>query len=231
MTLNISKLESIYIYIYIYIYITYINHTFLCYSKFLHILCDHPYIYYRRLNKRFTTVLHERSFPSPCQLPVAILYVPISYALCVPRSRHSSVNIRGLTEISRCRVWQTDIVATMMCSFLYGGNLWIDFDLPCRHFRWRYKQSNIENTIKFLLITLWYTVRYWVWIYVSLKVYIYIYIYIYKYHTFLFLLLISPHSLRLSVYQLSPSKLEFHNSPAIVIVSFTMPVASGDFFA
>ena len=46
---------------------------------------------------------------------------------------------------------------------------------------------------------------------------------------FLLLSLMSSHSLRPSIYLLSPSKLAFHYSPAWEIVSRIMPVTSGDF--
>ena len=42
--------------------------------------------------------------------------------------------------------------------FVLRRHLWNDSEIPWQHFRWHYKQSNIENTIKFLLTTLWYNV-------------------------------------------------------------------------
>ena len=53
--------------------------------------------------------------------------------------------------------------------FVYRRQLWNDSELPWQHFRWRYKKSNIENTIKFVLTSLWYNVSYWLGIKVSLK--------------------------------------------------------------
>ena len=58
--------------------------------------------------------------------------------------------------------------------------------------------------------------------------YIYVYIYIYK-SQISRLSLMSSHSLRPSIYLLSPYKLAFHCSPAWEIVSRIMPVTSGDF--
>ena len=96
-------------------------------------------------------------------------------------------------------------------NFLYRLHLWTNFELPWQHFRWRYKQSIIENTIKFLLTTLFNSrlmsrnIRKLetqnIHIYTNLKNSL--------------LSLISSHYLRSSIYLLflSPSTLAFHYSP------------------
>ena len=88
MSRNISKLEDN-------IRFIYINFKFVCYPKCHLIVYDHPYICYHRLNSRFTTVLHERSFSASSQLPVVMFYITISYATWVPRSRDSPFNINN----------------------------------------------------------------------------------------------------------------------------------------
>ena len=42
--------------------------------------------------------------------------------------------------------------------FVLRRHLWNDSELPWQHIRWLYKLSNIENTNKVLLTTLWYNV-------------------------------------------------------------------------
>ena len=42
--------------------------------------------------------------------------------------------------------------------FVLRRHLWNDSELPWQHIRGRYNQSNLENTNKFLLTTLWYNV-------------------------------------------------------------------------
>ena len=66
------------------------------------------------------------------------------------------------------------------------------------------------------------------YIYIYICICIYMYIYIYKSHTSL-LSLIAPHSLRPSIFLLSPSKLAFHYSFAWEIFSCIMPVTSANF--
>ena len=46
--------------------------------------------------------------------------------------------------------------------FVYRRHLSNDYQVLWQHFRWRYKQPNMENTIKLLFTTLWYNAGYWV---------------------------------------------------------------------
>ena len=112
--------------------------------------------------------------------------------------------------------------------FLYRRHWRIDCELPWQHFRWRYKQSNRENTITCFRIDPRYNLRYEVGLSPKLEhIYIYIYIYIYNFSAV-------PNFLTFStlthVSIISPSKLAFHYSRAWVIVSITMPVPSTDFW-
>ena len=46
--------------------------------------------------------------------------------------------------------------------FLTGLHFCTEWWIPWQYFRWRHKQTNIEITITFLLITLWCCLCYWV---------------------------------------------------------------------
>ena len=113
----------------------------------------------------------------PCQISISIKVVRkhFSPALTVLVIFTSQIS---LLWKCRLRSWCTkiagDIIRWQIHEFLsddnsndcsrivYGRQLWNDSELPWQQFRWRYKQSFIENTIQFLLNTLWYNVRYWV---------------------------------------------------------------------
>ena len=133
-----------------------------------------------------------------------------------------SVDVEFLDQY-RGQSWRVD--------FAYWRHLWIDCELPWQCFRWHYRQSNIENTITFLLTTLGA-------IYVIVSdyksvgklEYVYIYIYIYIYISNSHLSLVSFHALRSPVYPLSTSKLVLHYIPACEIVPHNSQTTRSDFW-
>ena len=107
--------------------------------------------------------------------------------------------------------------------FLHRRQLWIDCELVWQHFRWRYKQYHIENTIKCLLnaMVLSTLLSRIINKFEGKNIYI---------SQISLLQLISTNSLRPSMSPLSPSKLAFQYSPESEIVPHIMQVNSSDFW-